>query len=326
MTVPRRLDSLGAVPGLPRLDSLDAARGLAVLLMIFVNFVEQYAVIPAWTKHAQGNGFTYVDGIAPMFIFIMGISSALSFVRRRDADGPGRTALHALKRYGLLFLFGSIGTAILYLVNGDVEWNIFQTLAVAGMAAFPFLFVRSAPLRAGIGLALMGAYQLVCSLTGAPPAVPLLASAVNSLALASLAVFGSGFAGWVVQGKTLPASGIAAAVFAGAGVALSFMVPPNRPAASISYMFMGLAMSAALLLLCQVLSAWLAPRRIPVLAVLGRNALVIFMAASVLTKVGNALIPEAAAAAVVVPLAAAVEAACIAAAWIMDRKGLHVKL
>lgn len=48
-----------------RLDYLDAARGLAVFLMIFVNFVEQYTGIPAWTRHAQGDGFTYVDGIVP---------------------------------------------------------------------------------------------------------------------------------------------------------------------------------------------------------------------------------------------------------------------
>ena len=84
-----------------RIDYLDAARGLTIFLMIFVNFVAHYTAIPAWTKHASGDGFTYVDGIAPLFVFIMGISGAFSLSRRLRASGPGKAVLHALKRNGL---------------------------------------------------------------------------------------------------------------------------------------------------------------------------------------------------------------------------------
>ncbi len=74
-------------PAGERIDYLDAARGCAIFLMVFVNFAEQYAGIPAWTKHASGDGFTYVDGIAPAFLYTMGISSSLSFSRRTAARG-----------------------------------------------------------------------------------------------------------------------------------------------------------------------------------------------------------------------------------------------
>jgi predicted acyltransferase len=322
----------GSVRAGERIDYLDAVRGLAILLMIFVNFIAQYGVIPAWTKHATGDGFTYVDGIAPMFVFIMGISGALSFTRRRETTGLRKTVLHALRRNGLLFFFGTIGTVLLYAAEGILEWNIFQTLAVAGVVALPFFFIKSSRIRIIAALALMVLYQLALTffLAGAlfqkEPAIPFLPSFVQSLALATIVIFGSGLDEWIQRGRTGAAAGIACAVFCGVGLGLSSLIGPNRPMGSITYLFFGLAMAAGFLLLFYLAARWLRLKRVPLLSTLGRNPLVIFMIASVFTKVLNVLLPENASALAVLSVAVALEAFCIAAARILEWKGVTIKL
>jgi predicted acyltransferase len=315
-----------------RIDSLDAARGCAILLMIFVNFVAQYTVIPGWTKHAVGDGFTYVDAIAPTFIFIMGISAALSFARRREAKGVRGTVLHALGRYGLLFLFGSIGTAAVYAAFGYLEWNIFQTLAIAGLFSFPFLFIRSPWLRIASSLLAVGLYQLALSLFlngavfAAAPPVPFLPSFVQSLALTAICIFGSGLGERIGRGKTAAAAGITCAFSLALGACLWLLVPPNRTMGSITYLLLGLGAAAGCLLLFFAVERLFRLKRVPLLSTLGRNSLVIFMIASVLSKLLNAFIPEDTDPLKVLAAAALLEAFCLSVAEILDRRGIYVKL
>src|SRR5262249_61766807 len=50
-------------------------------------------------KHAEWHGWTYTDTIFPFFLFVVGVSMALSFARRREAGaGPRDLARHALLR------------------------------------------------------------------------------------------------------------------------------------------------------------------------------------------------------------------------------------
>ena len=65
-----------------RLLSLDFFKGLTILLMVFVNTVGQFTYTPAWTKHAVDFGLTYVDLIAPFFVFMMALNFKSSFQRR----------------------------------------------------------------------------------------------------------------------------------------------------------------------------------------------------------------------------------------------------
>jgi predicted acyltransferase len=315
-----------------RIDYLDAARGCAIFLMIFVNFVEQYTFIPPWTKHASGNGFTYVDGIAPAFLFIMGVSSWLSFSRRATARGLGSTVLHAARRFGLLFLFGSIGSALLYLLNGDVEWSIFQTLALAGAVSFPFLLLRSPWMRIGAALLLMAVYQLALSLYlgtavfAREPRLLLLPSALQSIALATIVVFGSGAAPWMRPKRGVAPSVIIAVAFLGLGFGLSSIIAPNRPAASAPYLCWGLAMAAGIVLLFAIITRWPRLSRATGLPSLGKNALVLFMIASILITVLNELIPPSASASIVLPVAAGLEGICLAAAALLERRRLMIRL
>jgi heparan-alpha-glucosaminide N-acetyltransferase len=63
-----------------RIASVDALRGLVILLMIFVNDVAGVKVAPTWLKHvsAQADAMTLPDVVFPAFLFIMGMSIPLA--------------------------------------------------------------------------------------------------------------------------------------------------------------------------------------------------------------------------------------------------------
>jgi predicted acyltransferase len=102
---------LGAPQALPavggRVASVDALRGLTILLMIFVNDLGRGA--PSWMHHIQppnADGMTLADVVFPAFLFIVGLSIPMAFERAR-ATGKSTAAQlgHILARTaGLLFM------------------------------------------------------------------------------------------------------------------------------------------------------------------------------------------------------------------------------
>jgi len=59
-----------------RVASVDALRGLVILLMIFVNDVAGVGRVPSWLKHvsAEADAMTLPDIVFPAFLFIAGIA------------------------------------------------------------------------------------------------------------------------------------------------------------------------------------------------------------------------------------------------------------
>src|SRR4030067_1499879 len=79
-----------------RIDSVDVMRGLTILAMAFVNDLADFAPVhgvPQWLKHMKAgiNGFTFVDMIIPIFMFILGVSIPLALGKRlaRGGGSPG---------------------------------------------------------------------------------------------------------------------------------------------------------------------------------------------------------------------------------------------
>src|SRR6516162_6940732 len=73
-----------------RIASVDALRGLTILLMVFVNDLGRGA--PSWMHHIQppnADGMTLADIVFPWFLFIVGISIPLAF-ERAEAGGKSR--------------------------------------------------------------------------------------------------------------------------------------------------------------------------------------------------------------------------------------------
>lgn len=93
-----------------RIDSVDALRGLTILLMVFVNDIGPAA--PAWMHHIQpsnADGMTLADIVFPAFLFLVGISIPLAFERAEAAGkSKGARLVHVLTRTATLLLMGLI--------------------------------------------------------------------------------------------------------------------------------------------------------------------------------------------------------------------------
>ncbi len=77
--------------GRARLASVDALRGLTVAAMLLVNDPGDWGHVFAPLEHAQWNGVTPTDFIFPFFLFVVGVSIALSVGPRVDAGGDAST-------------------------------------------------------------------------------------------------------------------------------------------------------------------------------------------------------------------------------------------
>jgi predicted acyltransferase len=92
-----------------RLASLDVFRGLTVAAMILVNNPGDWGNIYGPLKHAHWHGCTPTDLIFPFFLFIVGVSIALSLGNKRAQGVYFKNILMAiLKRGAILFALGLI--------------------------------------------------------------------------------------------------------------------------------------------------------------------------------------------------------------------------
>ena len=119
-----------------RIASVDALRGLVILLMIFVNDVAGVKTAPAWLKHvsARADGMTLPDMVFPAFLFIMGMSVPLA-LGRALARGQSRIRLLAkvLRRTLTLLVMGVL------MVNMEQHNPGYRGLW--GLLAYPAIFM-----------------------------------------------------------------------------------------------------------------------------------------------------------------------------------------
>lgn len=99
-----------------RILSVDALRGITILVMIFVNQLAGMQNIPAWMKHvaADADAMTFVDIVFPAFLFIVGMSIPFALNKRlKDGDDFLQIQWHIIWRtIGLL-------TLGVFMVNGE---------------------------------------------------------------------------------------------------------------------------------------------------------------------------------------------------------------
>src|SRR5438067_7275762 len=83
-----------------RIEALDALRGLAIALMIFVNNPGDVDAMPSQFVHSDWHAYRLADLVFPMFLFSAGV--AMAFSRR---SGSARSML---QRATLLVLIGCV--------------------------------------------------------------------------------------------------------------------------------------------------------------------------------------------------------------------------
>jgi predicted acyltransferase len=125
-------------PASPRLQSLDAFRGLTIAAMLLVNNPGLWAESAGYAqlRHAAWNGWTLTDAIFPFFLFIVGVSMALSFERRLAQPGE-RSALlrHVAGRAAALVVLGLFQSRFPFLQRSPQGfWAELAAVGPAGVA------------------------------------------------------------------------------------------------------------------------------------------------------------------------------------------------
>jgi predicted acyltransferase len=124
-----------------RLTSLDAFRGFTIAGMVLVNNPGDWGHLYSQLEHAKWNGWTFTDCIFPFFLFIGGVSMALS-LGRLAAAGADRPRLLAklAKRAMLIFLVGFILNFLPYFNLEKVRIpGVLQRIALCTLLAAPIV-------------------------------------------------------------------------------------------------------------------------------------------------------------------------------------------
>jgi heparan-alpha-glucosaminide N-acetyltransferase len=103
-----------------RILSIDAFRGIIILVMIFVNELAGKREIPQWMKHmpADADAMTFVDVVFPAFLFIVGMSIPFA-INNRLAKGDSFAQLQQH------IFFRTLGLLVLgfFMVNAEGGYN-----------------------------------------------------------------------------------------------------------------------------------------------------------------------------------------------------------
>lgn len=99
-----------------RIESIDVGRGIAILIMLFVNDIAGVNGIPTWMKHTPRSvdGMTFVDLVFPAFLFIVGMSLPFA-IRRRLERGD---TIWQIWRHILIRTIGLLVIGV-FMVNSD---------------------------------------------------------------------------------------------------------------------------------------------------------------------------------------------------------------
>lgn len=112
-----------------RLQALDAARGLAIFVMLVTMNPCDFSDRPEQFTHPTWHGLHFIDLFFPLFLFAMGVSMTLS--------SRGLDMRHMLRRAGLLF---ALGVALATLKHERLFLSgVLQHIAVSYVLAFAVL-------------------------------------------------------------------------------------------------------------------------------------------------------------------------------------------
>lgn len=268
-------------------QSIDAFRGLAVMMMVPANYLEHVAAVPAWLKHAPDVGLTIIDFVAPFFMFAIGLTMPGS-LRRRFAQDGRQKAIEALLRRNLALIgigaLFSLGETSYGFNAKGIQWGTLQAIGAASLVAAPFMLWLAPMPRAIAALVMLTGYQLALdplwleqALASPQAGLPGVLSWTSLLLLASSV-------GEVLHRRSL--LGLVGTASVLLGIALAFVVPLSKHRMSAPFVL--ITLGSAMLVFVAMKVIQLAPAA---LVTWGRNPLVLYCAHLVL--LGVFLVPEA---------------------------------
>lgn len=253
-----------------RLDSIDQFRGLAIVFMVLIDYLSRIRMVPAWLKHATETGMHVADAIAPMFIFIIGLTYTLSFQHRFERDGQRQTYMHFLKRS-----LGLMGFGVFFTFPG-VYWELFQIIGSSVLVTLFFIrFPRTVRMLIGVIVLVIHQILLDYGVLGYSIAT-VWHGILMSLGWASMLILSSAMADFFFDKKIkrMWYVGIVLLILL-LGLILSFFIPIRMFYASASYVFINLGLSGIFFI---AVDAFTERKNVrwPLLIAWGRNPLVMY--------------------------------------------------
>ena len=144
--------------------SLDVLRGMTVAFMILVNTAGDGSASYAQLRHSAWNGCTLTDLVFPLFLFIMGVSTALSFEGRLASGAPkSAIAVQAAKRAGLIVLLGLMLNALPFFHLTTLRYcGVLQRIGVCYLlASLLLLGIRVRGVAVATVVAILGYWALM---------------------------------------------------------------------------------------------------------------------------------------------------------------------
>jgi predicted acyltransferase len=248
-----------------RLVSLDAARGLAIVVMLVTMNPGPTGQRPDQLRHPVWEGLTFVDLFFPLFLFAVGVSMTLS--------SRGLDTRHVLRRAAILF---ALGVALSLLRNQTLTYTgVLQHIAISYVAAFAVLRTPRRwhlPLTVGIVAAIWAAYVLWTLGDDPWGRSGTLAHAVDGALIgrfsteglvqsltSSVTVLAGAFAGYLIHAlrdrrRLLNALAVRGAGLIALGLLIAMIVPLNKRLWTPSFLVLTIGTSFAILAAC----LWLA--------------------------------------------------------------------
>lgn len=155
-----------------RLISLDALRGFTIAAMIMVNFPgnEQYVFFTL--RHSKWNGFSFTDTIAPVFLFVIGVSIAFAYTKRLN-DGTAKSSLYKkiIFRSFKIFAVGMFLNLMPGFDFSEVRWTgTLHRIAIVFMVCAILFLNTNWKQQAWIAAVLLVGYWLALTLIPTPGA------------------------------------------------------------------------------------------------------------------------------------------------------------
>jgi len=162
------------VAGTDRCDEIDAARGVAILMMILFHTLFDLSFFQIYPVNvATGFWRYFAFATASLFLFIVGISLTISHAREEerlagDPERQFRIVLKYLKRGSWIFACGLLVTLAtwLYLGEGFVIFGILHLIGVSTILSLFFFRFRTYNILIGATCIGTGIFLVAANVTG----------------------------------------------------------------------------------------------------------------------------------------------------------------
>jgi uncharacterized membrane protein len=154
-----------------RFWEVDAARGVAILMMVVYHFTYDLDTFGGYDiESTSGFWAWFADATASAFLFLVGVSLSISYWRA-TAGGTDRGLFWKYLLRGLRILaYGMALTVVsLALGMGIIAFGILHVIGVSVILAYPLLKFRLPNLFLGVSLIAVGMYMMASDVTSESP-------------------------------------------------------------------------------------------------------------------------------------------------------------